>query len=219
MKKSKYNIFMVGYSPSYACWFPLPYEIVTDPRKADIAWWIGGADIDCKAITGEKVGSHTYIDPRSSKEEIAGWEYFKDKNVFKVGTCKGHQNLACFSGAKIIQHSRHPHIHPIITKEGKEIECVSLHHQQILVDEKYTGLKENKDYELIGWTEKLSPFHLNGEDEDYSFPLDYKEPEIIWFPKTKSFGVQSHPEMMGGSTQFVKYCQKNLLEKLKECNF
>ena len=212
-----YKIFMVGYSPNYACWFPKPFVITQDPNKADIAWWIGGADIDCQAITGEKVGSHTYIDESSSRNEIAAWDFFKNKqNVFKVGTCKGHQNLACFNGAKIIQHSRHPGHHAVLTRENKELECISLHHQQILVDQKITGLKQDIDYELIAWTEKLSNFHLNGNDEDYNFPLDYKEPEIIWFPKTNCLGVQSHPEMMDGKTPFVKYCQDILSEKLKE---
>lgn len=213
----KFKIFMVGYSPSYVNWFPFPYEITVKPQEANVAWWVGGADIDVNTITGEKEGSHTYVDYHSSKNEIAAWNYFKDrKDVFKGGTCKGLQNLACFNGAKMVQHSIHPGRHEVFCKNGKSYFSNSLHHQQIILDEKITGLKENEDYELIGWTKKLSPFHLNGKDEDYEFPENYKEPEIAYFSKTKCWGVQGHPEMMGTSSDYVKFCQQILIEKLKE---
>lgn len=209
---------MVGGSDGYARWFPFAYEITREKSKANVCWWEGGADI-APWLYKEKVGSYTSYYERSSKEELAAWEYFKDKNVLKIGTCKGLQNLTVFNGGHMVQHVSHPHSHELITNDGLIIRSNSLHHQQTIVDEKYTGLKAGVDYELMAWTPKLSNVHLNGDDVDYNFPADYKEPEMTWFPKTKSWGVQGHPEMAPPNSDFVKYCQKRLVEKMKESKF
>lgn len=211
----KHKIFMVGYSPNYASWFPFPATITNNPEDATVAWWVGGADI-APWLYGEKEGDNTYVDYQASEYEFQMWNFFKQKpNVLKVGTCKGAQNLACYNGAKMAQHMIHPHVHPVLMKDGSVVNSNSLHHQQIIVDEKITGLKDGIDYDLLGWTQKLSPFHLNGDNEDYNFGADYKEPEILWFEKTKCFGVQAHPEMMNHKHPFVKYCQFLLGEKIK----
>jgi len=207
---------MVAGSNGYARWFPFPYEIVNDINKAEIIWWEGGADI-ATWLYGEKEGRHTYSIESSSKQELAAWKFSKDKNIFKIGTCKGCQNLSVYHGAKMVQHMQHPGYHLIETKDGFQLSAISLHHQQVILDEKYTGLKAGKDYDLVGWTRKLSRFHLNGEDRDYGFSDDYKEPEIITFKNT--WGVQSHPEMMASNSSFVAYCQKSLADKMKQDGF
>ena len=217
--KSEYKIFMVGNSRNYAKWFPLPFEFTNKKEEADIAWWIGGADVN-PSIYNEKRGPRVYVDEEASRYELSMWNYFKDrKNVLKIGVCKGSQNLAAFNGGKVVQHMRHPSHHYLLTKEGlvKENlieEVVSTHHNQMIVDEKVTGLKENEDYELVAWTDRLSPFHLNGEDNDYQFPADYREPEIVFFPKTKSLAIQTHPEMHDSKDEIVKVCQRLVVEKL-----
>ena len=210
----KHKIFMVGNDPGYTRWIPFDFDITKRESEATIAFWIGGMDVS-GWIYGEKEGQFTYSNNEISKYELDMWNYFKDKNVFKIGCCKGSQNLGCFNGSKMIQHSQHPHYHKVKTKDGLTLDCISTHHQQILLDEKITGLKEGIDYELISWAERLSPFHLNGEDKDYNFPPDYKEPEITWFGKTNSFLIQSHPELMDFRSPFVKYCQDVLSEKIK----
>lgn len=209
----KYKIFMVGDCPDYASWFPLPYEITRDKNLANIFWWIGGADV-APYLYGEKEGSHLYVSYPDSQYEFAMWNFCKDKPVFKIGVCKGSQNLGAFNGSKMAQHSMHPFRHDVKTREGLTLNCISTHHNQVILDEKVTGLKEGIDYELIAWAEKLSPFHLNGDDIDYNFPQDYKEPEITWFGKSNSFLVQSHPEGMPIDSPFVRYCQSVLQEKI-----
>lgn len=207
---------MVGGANGYSCWFPFDYRITRNLDEADVVWWEGGCDVN-PAIYGEKKGSHTYFSPQGSASEFSVWNVVKNRRVFKIGTCKGLQNLSCYNGAKMVQHSSHPSWHGVILeKEGKELECISLHHQQVILDEKLTGLKKDKDYELIAHTGKLSPFHLNGDDKDYKFDENYKEPEIVYFPKTMSWGVQSHPEMMPDNSDFVKYCQQSVGERVKK---
>ena len=212
---NKFKIYMVNGDNSYASWFPFPYEITKDISRAQIIWWEGGADVN-PAEYGEKVGSYTGVDYSSSLLERKAWDYSKNKPIFKIGTCKGSQNLITFNGGKMVQHSGHPFYHDVITNDGLTLNAISTHHQQGLVDEKITGLKEGKDYELIAWTNKLSKFHLNGNNVDYEFPDTYREPEITWFPKSFSWAVQSHPENMEIDSPFVKYCQKKLVEKMKE---
>lgn len=213
-KQTHYNIFMVGGCPSYANWFPFDYKITENPEKADVAWWIGGCDVD-PALYGETPGGRTFYSPQDSKYEKEMWDFFKDRDVFKIGTCKGHQNLAVFNGAKMVQHSNHPFYHLVTTNDGCKLHCISLHHQQVILDEKLTGLKDGTDYELVGWTTKLSPYHLGENDQNYNFAPDYKEPEIIWIDKTKCFLVQSHPEIMDLNSNFVRYCQNFVAKKLE----
>jgi len=211
----KYKIFMVGNAPYYASWFPFPYQITHDLTEANVAWWVGGADV-APWIYGEKEGSNTYVDYPLSDYEVKAWKSLVNKKVLKIGTCKGAQNLSCFNGSKMVQHSTHPMYHQVHTFDGRALTAISTHHQQVLLDEKITGLKNGIDYELLGWAKKLSPFHLNGNDKDYKFPLDYKEPEVVWWPKTMAFAVQSHPEGMDSESDFVKFCQDNLVQKMKE---
>lgn len=216
----KFKIYMVGGQYGYAKWFPLPFEFTENLAEATAVWFEGGADVDT-TLYGEKQGSHTHINAYDSAQELAAWNYFKNKkNVLKLGTCKGFQNLSVFQGSKMVQDMHHPYMHVIKTNDGKTLYSNSLHHQEVIVDEKITGLKEGKDYELIGHTDgKLSPFHLNGDDKDYKFPNDYKEPEILWWPKTNSFLVQGHPEHLDNNTIFVKYLQFKLIEKMKLSEF
>lgn len=206
---------MVGNAPGYASWFPLPYELTYDKNDPEISvvWFIGGADVN-PIHYNEKRGPRVYVDEEMSRYEFSMWNHFKDKNVLKIGVCKGSQSLCAFNGGKVVQHMRHPGYHNIITNNNLEIECVSTHHNQMIVDEKVTELKENVDYELIAWADKLSLFHLNGEDKDYDFPADYKEPEIVFFNKTRSLAIQTHPEMHDIHDEIVGFCQKLVTQKL-----
>lgn len=216
----KHKIYMVAGSDGYASWFPLPYQITRDYKEADTIIFEGGPDLSPWSY-GEKKGSHTYADDALTRTYLKAWDYFKDKKVLKIGTCLGHQALCCFNfpgKAKLIQHINHPSRHPVITKEGKELESNSCHHQMALLDERYTGLKEGADYELISHSNKTSSFHLNGEDEDYAFPDDYKEVEAVWIDKTLSFCSQNHLEWMPSNAPLVKYSQELLVEKMKQHN-
>ena len=210
---SKHKIFMVNGDFNYASWMPFDCSFTNDKSEASIAIWEGGADVS-PWVYGQKSGSFTNFNDSSSKLELEAWNYFKDKDVLKIGVCKGSQNLGCYNGAILAQHSIHPYYHKIKTIDEHKFDCVSTHHQQIILDENLTGLKEEIDYSLIGWGEKLSPFHLDENDKDYNFGPNYKEPEITWFKKTRSLCVQSHPEMMGNNTPFVKYLQGFLITQI-----
>lgn len=72
----------------------------------------------------------------------------------------------------------------------------SCHHQMC-----YPYNLPKDDYEVIAWTEEISNHYQVDKDAvDLDFPehsLDdnglFKEPEMIWYPKTRCLGVQGHP--------------------------
>lgn len=207
---------MVNGSDGYSSWFPLPYSLTDKPEESNIFWFEGGCDI-APWLYKEKAGSQTYFSEQGSKHELNCYNIAKKVNAFCIGTCKGFQNLAVYHGATMAQHMRHPHSHLVVTNTGEKILFNSMHHQNPIVDERITGLKEDKDYELIGWSTKLSPYHLNGDDQDYAFGPDYKEPEIMSFKNC--WGAQAHPEMAPINSPFVKFCQKSLLKTMKRDGF
>lgn len=112
----------------------------------------------------------------------------------------------------LIQDSNnHSGQHLIHTIDGKSFEVSSTHHQQALVE----GVMDPEDYNIIGWTTHRSEYHKNGFDEDMALPANYKEVEIIAFPKTLCLGVQGHPEWMGKESEFVKYISPLFMDLIK----
>jgi gamma-glutamyl-gamma-aminobutyrate hydrolase PuuD len=207
------KIYVVGPQLGYASWIlPLGYTLTEKREEADLAMFTGGEDVD-PSLYKEDKGAHTYISKARDEEEIKFFKYFYTRNVPMVGVCRGGQFLTVMSGGKLVQDSTHPSRHKITTFDGKQLEVTSSHHQQFLVEEAYSGLKAEIDYELLGWTEHMSYFHLDGKNKDYQFPQNYKEPEIVFYKETNALAIQSHPEWQELNHPTVVYLQ-NLITQL-----
>ena len=103
------------------------------------------------------------------------------------------------------------YIHDIATIDKKVFKITSTHHQAA-----YPYNIPTEDYELIGWTENISRFHLGGNNEELN---PGKEVEIIYYPKTNDLGIQGHPEMMP-KTDIHNYLNELINIKLfKNSNF
>lgn len=64
----------------------------------------------------------------------------------------------------------------------------SLHHQMVNPGE--------VKHKLIAYSQyPRSVTYLDGDDKEIELEHGFLEPEIVWFPKTKSLGIQGHPEM------------------------
>lgn len=91
--------------------------------------------------------------------------------------------------------------HVVKTFDNQQCWTNSLHHQLA-----YPWDIPKEKWHLLMWTEGLSNTYLNGHNEEIEFPNNaitdegyIIEPEAIFFPETKTLGVQFHPEMMGSS--------------------
>ena len=218
--KKKLIYVLGGYIyENYADWIlPLGFKLTSNPKEADVLLFAGGADVN-PIYYNDECGVYTNYDNQRDIYEINVFNFFPDKK--KLGICRGHQLLSVLSfpkKAKLIQHSIHPHFHPIKTFDKQELIFNSLHHQQVLFENKYTGLKEGLDYKLFGWADNISEIHWGGDDKNYDLPNDYKEIEISYIPKTKVLSFQNHPEMMLYSrknkevSRTINFCEKLFLD-------
>jgi len=215
------NLFVVGGSTDYANWLlPMGFKLTNEREEADLFLFTGGEDVDPK-LYNEPVGMYTHYNPRRDQYEVENFNFAKEKGLPMVGVCRGLQFLTVMSGGKLVQDVSHPSFHPFHTKDGQILHINSLHHQMALVDSAFTSLKEGEDYELIGWTDRISNQHFNGENKVYPFPENYREPEVVFFPKTRAWGVQGHPEMLFNSYQSWKFNKtiEFLQESVDQCLF
>lgn len=171
-------------------------------KEADIVIFQGGTDIS-PSIYGEKKGYFTQVSgltPRDERE-IELYKYCIENGIFMVGICRGGQLLTALNGGKLIQDvTKHGGTsHRCKTWDNQTYTMNSLHHQMF-----YPWNLPQEDYKLISWTEGLSDWYLNGDDTDINFHTEaitddglIIEPEVVYYPKTKSLAIQGHPEMMG----------------------
>jgi len=211
MKEIK-KIFVVGGSTGYANWLlDMGMMLTKIPENADIALFTGGADLGPE-LYKEKEGSRTQCYRSRDKEELYYYDLFLKKGTPMLGICRGGQLFTIMEGGKLVQHSTHPYNHKVTTKDGEVYDINSMHHQQFL-------LEGCSNYTLIAWAENLSPFHLDGNDVDYNFPEDYKEPEVVYFVNSKSLAIQCHPECIDNFRTmqwFKKLVREHLLVEKEE---
>ncbi len=207
--KKRFNLYVVGggkycYEPfSHTCNF------VTKMEDADIIVFTGGADIDPMWYNCEDhpaTHSHIERDIREVNEYKKSFDYPKIK--LRIGICRGHQLLAAMSGAKLIQDvTHHTSSHYMINSNGKKYRTLSIHHQMV-----YPFDMPKDEYEILFWSSpSLSKHYLGDKIEPKKVIV---EPEVIYFPKTKSLGIQGHPEMMDRNDETVIMLNKLLIKLL-----
>ncbi len=189
MTQKKTKIYHVQNRTNYSYWID-DRELVKDRAEADIILFEGGEDIH-PSLYGDKMGKHTYSNLQRDLYEKEIFDKYPDK--FKLGICRGSQLLCTLNGGKMIQHvTNHLCVHDIkINSDNSTIKMQCTHHQMV-----YPFELPQENYVIIA--QSLTPrstTYLNGDNEEYeNIPA---EPEIVYYPKTRSLGVQGHPEMMG----------------------
>lgn len=197
---------------SYANWIVNldGFELTHKRDEADILLFAGGKDIDTK-FYGEQKGKYT--DSRNQRDvvEFGDFQYGLTNKLPIVGICRGAQLACALSGGKLIQHvTNHQCYHKMETKDGITMTINSLHHQML-----NPFVMDKSNYDILGWAKKnLSTTYLNGHNKETSLPLTFVEPEIVYFPKTKSLAYQYHPEMMfnGPENETINYTQQIFLK-------
>lgn len=178
------KIYVAGAPGTYLNW--MQGIEVLQMENANLVVFTGGTDIS-PSLYGKKAHPMT----QDSDKPRDAWE----KEVFTVaharkipmvGICRGAQFLCAMNGGILVQHQRHPSRHIMHTDDGLQLEVTSDHHQRAFPW--VSGL----EFRLIGWSDNLSPFS-EGESSEDSLK-GQKEAEIVYYPKTRSLGIQSHPE-------------------------
>lgn len=133
-----------------------------------------------------------------------------------IGICRGAQLLCALSGGHIIQHvTGHNEWHKMQLPDrmGKDnngnslvIGTTSAHHQ--MMNPYRMNPKEWVSYghSFVQRSERY--YTEKGRFKPGKSNRDWREQEIIWFPKTRSLAIQGHPEYYIQETApFVRYCR------------
>lgn len=177
-------------------------------QHPDLIIFTGGEDVD-PAFYKEEPGRFTSFNRK--RDATCNWiyNYAAEKKIPMFGICRGAQFLTIKNGGKLIQHiENHGKFHTITTSDNEEFIISSSHHQMMFP----YNLKKEEYRILAKSSNQLSKTYLNGDDKQVEGITE--EPEIIYFPKTKSLAVQGHPESMSNTSFAPKWISKKINELL-----
>jgi putative glutamine amidotransferase len=178
------KIYVVGGDEDYANW--MDGEVVDSIDECDLVVFTGGEDVD-PFMYGEARHLQTSSNLRRDIREKVYFDKAVELGKHIIGICRGSQFVCAMSGGKLVQHQSNPSgWHSIETFEKNHFFITSTHHQA-----QYPYNLSPEDYRILAWTQHISPYHLGGDGKEMS-PL--VECEIVYYPKTKSLGIQGHPE-------------------------
>jgi putative glutamine amidotransferase len=194
----------------------LPFGVVSNEQyesaekdslydNCDVLLFTGGADLSPALYNKEKLSCTAPYVTRDYYETIAFYKAL-ERGIPMVGICRGMQLFTAMTGGVLVQDIFHPHHHEIHTSDAKVIQTNSLHHQMCLPKE--------GTYKLLAWAEGLSHKYVGVDPKELVRREDgtILEPEALWFPDHKAFGVQYHPEMMDRNMLAKKYFEEKIEE-------
>lgn len=199
MTKKKMLVFdQIGYAVPYKERFDILNVVgVRELSKlhealaqCDVVLYTGGSDVS-PLLYGEPEGKLTTPYPERDKFEKWLHGHCVDKRKPILGICRGHQFIHVMNGGKLIQHVS-GHVggyHMIEDVHGNNMMMSSAHHQMVNIATVPTAVVIAKAKGMLSTT------YLNGWDKEIFAPNEMVvEPEIVYYPKTNSLGIQGHPE-------------------------
>jgi len=182
------------------------YDDGHDWEKVKMVVFTGGHDVD-PSLYSETKHSKTNSNLRRDRIEQEYYHAAIKRKLPIVGICRGSQFLTVMNGGSLIQHVNNHAIegtHTITTTGLKDIEVTSTHHQMMYPKGKYS---------MLAWAKGLSNKYQTGRGSVRPKML-VDEPEVVWYPTTKSLAVQFHPEYMNSDSGGYKYFQSLIKEYL-----
>lgn len=196
------KIYIVGDARHYSNW--MEGELVKDMKYADLVVFTGGEDVH-PDFYGHPTHPWTSTNKLRDRFEMAEFAEASKLGKHMLGICRGSQFLCVANGGWLVQHQQNPsYVHNIDTYDGQILEITSTHHQAA-----YPYNLPIENYQVLGWTDGLLPFHEDGNQEEMNPP---KECEIVYYPKGNCLGIQGHPEMMERTHKTITYL-RDLLNK------
>lgn len=174
-------------------------KVVTANDKPDLLVFTGGEDV-FPGFYGEGTGQYTHHN--KNRDELESDTYYNLMGIPKLGICRGAQFLTVMNGGKLIQHvNNHGQEHTIQNEDDEVIKVTSTHHQMM-----YPYNLRDDQYNLLAWSQYfMSDTYLNGGNERIVTPSEFLEPEVVFYPNSKSLAIQGHPEYGHATEEFVNY--------------
>lgn len=187
-------------------------EAFSNVNTADCVFLFRGGDDIHPSLYGEKRAPESFAPGLMSLRdsyESRMYRFAAEKGIPMLGICRGSQFLCAMNGGKLVQHVNSHGIagtHPIITIDGRFFEATSTHHQMM-----YPW--PIKSHKLIAWAaprrSDVYVMNINDRRDDI-----IAEPEVVLFPKTRSLGIQGHPEYLTQTHPYTVYCNELVKEYL-----
>lgn len=191
-KQNNLNVYVVGGDKGYACW--IDCNIVKKMEDSDLVLFTGGEDVS-PFLYDRKVHPTTGVNYPRDMEEVQAFQEAHYLGLHMLGICRGAQLLCALSGGILVQNQANPEfIHEMSTFDRQRIPVSSTHHQA-----QYPWGMNKDEFKLLGWTRGVSPYH-EGESKEQEMVNGIvendMEAEVVYYPKYRALGIQSHPEML-----------------------
>ena len=183
-----------GQVPYRLLWAEDGYQGAKTIEDADIVCFTGGADIN-PALYGEKPLPETRFSDDRDEEDLEAWAEATEYQKMLVGICRGAQFLNVLNGGTLWQDvDNHCVDHLAIApsydaRPPKRFIVSSTHHQMMKRGENselllVAGMANNKKAQTDFWKRAVNPSLMDFHTDE----------ECVWYPKTRSFCFQPHPE-------------------------
>lgn len=216
MSAKKIKVYIVGGDKNYFKIFLnksasiCTFTTTSLASEADLAIFTGGSDVN-PALYGEKKHEMTSFNNERDILEMKMFHYFLHLKIPMLGICRGAQFLTVMNGGKVIQDVSNHAIsgtHLIECIDGNIISITSTHHQMM-----YPFNLNADDYLIVGWSRNnLSAYY--DLDNDYKYTSLKKEPEIVFYDKTKCLCIQGHPELQSEDKVVSRYIKNTIINYL-----
>lgn len=167
----------------------IKFKPASNIEEADMILYTGGSDVS-PSLYNQILQKGTYCDPAQDMSDKACYKKALSLNKFQVGICRGLQFLNVMNGGQLWQdvtnHAGRNHLVQDCLS-NKTFMASSLHHQQCILPKDavllaYASEAEEKRTPTMYWRKTT-----RGKDST--------DVEAAWYPKSKSLGVQWHPEL------------------------
>ncbi len=172
------------------------YDSVDVIADADILVFGGGADIGPE-LYDQEPHPRTHPNPYRDAYEVKYYREAVAANKQIVGVCRGAQLINVLNGGSMYQHvtGHTGSPHSILDLETNEMHiCNTVHHQMMRPPE---GAK------IVAVATQMGKKEYMEGNGIIVVTDDLEDPEVVWFPHTKSLCFQGHPEF--GHAQTTKY--------------